>query len=179
MYKKTLKGRAVHDLIKKLLWYKIFADEIKYFQLLKELKCFFQRSDLKTERHQVVILVKTLNFSYCGGCSTWSDVFKGPGPTLRSLPFEKTCKDSCHKRILVTDSLKDGYTIFQIMSFEDIIKLIEHNTIVDVCFINFVTDFKGDYFEHFIPYDDKFYRRADVRDFICPEHYKPSMLLEK
>ena len=55
-------------------------------------------------------------------------MFKGYGPTLRGLPFEKTCKGSCHGRLLVTDNVKDSYTIFQIMSFEDIIKLIEHNT---------------------------------------------------
>ena len=74
---------------------------------------------------QVVILVKTHNFSYCGWCSTLIDVFNCPSPNLRCLPFETKCNDSCYGRFLVTDSAKDFYTIFQIMSFDDIIKLTE------------------------------------------------------
>ena len=50
---------------------------------------------------------------------------------------------------------------------------------VNLKIINFVAGFKGNNFEHFIPYDDKFDRHTAVRDFISPEHYKPPLMLEK
>ena len=92
LYKKTLRGRALYNMLKELVKFKVLGLSEKYYPLLGFLKDFAQRYDLRAERHQFKFVINLLNFKYCGWCYTLRNIISDG--LYGCLPFIRECKEN-------------------------------------------------------------------------------------